>query len=147
MADGEREDLLSILRDLRPYYFGVLVAQVAIWGAVVFSTEQGNCAELGANGCAVKMGLLMGGLSPFMLLMSIILVDIGRYMMVLLRNSRERLITRARRQGLDEGEAIGANKAHAKWSRWNARRIEHERRGEPFDEPPPSLDDCYENGD
>ena len=62
--------------------------------------------------------------------------------MVLLRNSRERLITRAKIEGVAEGETIGANKMHAKWSEWNARRIEHERRGEPFDEPPPSPDDC-----
>ena len=76
--------------------------------------------------------------------------------MVLLRNSREKLITRARvkakaegkAEGMAEGEVRGANKTHAKWSSWNARRIEHERRGEPFDEPPPApydSDETYDN--
>ncbi|MDE2686492.1 MAG: hypothetical protein OXI16_03200 [Chloroflexota bacterium] len=66
--------------------------------------------------------------------------------MVLLRNSRERLITRAKieanAEGKAEGKAEGANEMHAKWSAWNVRRIEHERRGEPFDVPPPSPEDC-----
>lgn len=65
--------------------------------------------------------------------------------MVLLRSSREKLITQARVKAKAEGEAIGraegANKMYVKWSAWNARRIEHERRGEPFDEPPPAPDD------
>lgn len=61
--------------------------------------------------------------------------------MVLLRNSRERLITRAKIEGVAQGKAEGkaeggvegANEMNAKWSEWNARRIEHERKGEPFD--------------
>ena len=61
--------------------------------------------------------------------------------MVLLRSSREKLIARARAkaeaEGKAEGRAEGANRMYAKWSAWNARRIEHERNGEPFDEPPP----------
>ena len=143
---GEREDILSILRDLRPYYFSLLVAQLAVWGVVVFLSERSGCIDEGIASCAVTIGLKISGLVPLSLITSVILVDAGRYLMVLLRNSRERLITRAKvegvAQGKAEGETIGANKMHAKWSEWNARRIEHERRGEPFDEPPPSRDDC-----
>ena len=32
MPEDEREDMISILRDLRPYYFWILMAQVAVWG-------------------------------------------------------------------------------------------------------------------
>ncbi len=176
MADEEipqddREDMLSILRNLRPYYFWILIAQVAIWGVVVFLSEEGNCADAGYSGCAVTMGLKMSGLVPLMLLVSVLLVDIWRYLMVLLRHPREREIARARNiakaegkaegiaegivegiaKGKSEGEAIGrsvgANNVHAKWSEWNARRIEHDRKGEPFDEPPPSLADCIDTDD
>ena len=180
MADEEipqddREDMLSILRNLRPYYFWILIAQVATWGVVVFLSEEGNCADAGYSGCAVTMGLKMSGLVPLMLLVSVLLVDIWRYVMVLLRHPREREIARARNRakaegiaegkaegkaegivegiakGKSEGEAIGrsvgANKVQAKWSEWNARRIEHERRGDPFDEPPPSLADCIDTDD
>ena len=33
---------------------------------------------------------------------------------------------------------------YAKWSAWNARRLAHERKGEPFDEPPPAPGDNNE---
>lgn len=71
--------------------------------------------------------------------------------MVLLRSSREKLIARARAkaeaEGKAEGRAEGANRMYAKWSAWNARRIEHERNGEPFDEPPPAPYDIGETYD
>ncbi len=69
--------------------------------------------------------------------------------MVLLRNSREKLISRARAEaraegksegeaiGKAEGKAIGVGQMHAQWSAWNRRRIEAGRNGEPFNEPPP----------
>ena len=151
--EDEREDMLSVLRELRPYYFWILIVQIVVWGVVVFLSERANCAEVGLSGCAVTMGLKMSGLVPLMLLTSVILIDLGRYLMVLLRSSREKLIAGARArakaegraEGRAAGEAIGrvegANHMYAKWSAWNARRIEHERRGEPFDEPPPSPDD------
>ena len=171
---GEREDLLSVLRDLRPYYFSLLVAQLAVWVVVVFLSERSGCIDEDIAGCAVTIGLKMSGLVPLSLITSVIFVDAGRYLMVLLRNSRERLITRAkmeanaegraegkvegraegraegkvegraegRAEGKVEGKAEGANEMHDKWSAWNVRRIEHERRGEPFDVPPPSPEDC-----
>ena len=156
--EDEREDMLSILRELRPYYFWILIIQIVVWGIVVFLSERSTCAEIGVNGCAVTMGLKMSGLVPLWLITSVISVDMGRFLMVLLRSSREKLITKAKAraraegkaegraegrvegkaEGKTEGEAVGANKMYAKWSEWNARRIEHERRGEPFDEPPPT---------
>ncbi len=39
-----------------------------------------------------------------------------------------------------EGRAQGIAESHRAWTAWNARRMEAEARGEPFDEPPPSLD-------
>ena len=57
MPEDDREDILSILRDLRPYYFSLLIAQIAVWGVVVFLSERSNCAEVGTSGCAVTMGL------------------------------------------------------------------------------------------
>ena len=124
--------MLSILRELRPFYFWILIAQVAIWGVVVFLSEKGNCAEFGFSGCAVTMGLKMSGLVPLMLFASVILVDIGRYFMVLLPNLRGKI----RAEGKIEGEV----QMHHRWIAWNSRRIEAERRGEPFDEPPPTPD-------
>ena len=160
MPEDEREELLSILRELRPFYFWILIVQIAVWGVVVFLSERANCAEAGPSSCAVAIGLKMSGLVPLWLITSVILVDAGRFIMVLLRSSREKIIARAKARAEAEGRAAGkaagaamgraegANRMYAKWSAWNARRIEHERNGEPFDEPPPApydIGDTYDN--
>ena len=48
-----------------------------------------------------------------------------------------------RADGLTEGRAEGLTKGRAEtfaeWQSWNDRRMSAERKGEPFDEPPPSL--------
>ena len=53
-------------------------------------------------------------------------------------------------EGMTEGKAKGkaegrANEA-ARWRAWNARRIEAERQGRPFDEPPPGENSAPPNG-
>ena len=47
-------------------------------------------------------------------------------------------------EGRAEGQAIGQAERQRLWLEWNQSRIDHESRGEPFDEPPPSLNG--ENG-
>ena len=48
-----------------------------------------------------------------------------------------------RAEGVEEGVAKGRAQVLPKvaaWRQWNARRLEFEARGEPFDEPPPDDD-------
>ena len=133
MPEDEREDMLSILRDFRPYYFWILMAQVAVWGVVVFLSERGNCVEVGIGGCAVTMGLKMSGLVPLWLITSVILVDVGRYIMVFLRHPREKEIARARAQAYAEGKAKGLaeGRSQTKSSKAQDEAISREqRRGE-----------------
>ena len=40
-------------------------------------------------------------------------------------------------EGKAEGKADGFTEAYRQWEAWNARRMEAEAKGEPFDEPPP----------
>ena len=42
-------------------------------------------------------------------------------------------------QGKAEGIEQGKTEAYQQWQAWNARRVEAEAKGEPFDEPPPTL--------
>ena len=42
-------------------------------------------------------------------------------------------------EGISEGRAEGRFELQSEWTDWNRRREEAERRGERFDEPPPSL--------
>ena len=57
--------------------------------------------------------------------------------------SKEKYLAEGRTEGLTEGLAIGRAKGSSEtqraWTRWNQRRIEAERRGEKFDEPPPGA--------
>ncbi len=173
----EREDILSILRELRPFYFWILIVQIVVWGTVIVLAEKDRCVSTGLSNCIVSIGIKMSALVALWFLTSVILVDIGRFLMVLLPNFRAKIIAKAKAEGkaaglaegkaegkaaglaegkaegkaaglaegkaagIAQGESIGASKMHAKWSAWNTRRIEHERRGEPFDEPLPGPDD------
>ena len=64
-------------------------------------------------------------------------------MVLTFMDERRKRIEKARAEGREEGRAEGhaegMGEAYAKWSDWNRRREEAERRGERFDEPPPSL--------
>ena len=136
-SGDEREDILSILRELRPFYFWILIAQIALWGTLIVLAERDNCTNAGFSTCIVAIGLKTSGFIPLWFLTSVVLVDIGRFLMVLLPNLRGKI--RA------EGKAEGADQMYAKWSAWNARRIEAARKGEPFDEPPPEPDGKPQN--
>ena len=48
------------------------------------------------------------------------------------------LIERHKAAGREEGVAVGEASERRRWTEWNSRRIEAERAGVPFDEPPPA---------
>ena len=109
--EDEREDILGILRRYRPWYFLLLVLQIAGWGAIVVCAGNAECPF---NGQAVRlkaMGLELSGLVPLWLLISIILVDLGGYLVVLLPNYRKRLEDKAKAKGRAEGIAEAEPKA------------------------------------
>ena len=56
-----------------------------------------------------------------------------------IERQRERLREEGREQGLEEGREEGREALASEIEAWNRRRLEAERRGEPFDEPPPST--------
>ena len=49
----------------------------------------------------------------------------------------EYVVHRGLEQGLEQGLKQGIAETHRQWQEWNARRIEAEAKGEPFNEPPP----------
>ena len=67
-------------------------------------------------------------------------------MVLTFMDERRKRIEKARAEGREEGREEGRaegrealEEAYAKWTEWNQRREEADRRGERFDEPPPSL--------
>ena len=112
--EDEREDILGILRRYRPWYFLLLVLQIVGWGAVVVCAGNTECP---LNGPAVRLktiGTDMSGLVPLWLLISILLVDLGGYLMVLLPNNRKKLEDRAIAKGMAQGMAAGIAEGIAK---------------------------------
>ena len=53
---------------------------------------------------------------------------------------REEGLMEGRAEGREEGRAEARVESYAEWRAWNERRERAAARGEPFDEPPPSLD-------
>ena len=49
-------------------------------------------------------------------------------------------------KGLEKGREEGREAERAAWDAWYRRRIDAESKGEPFDEPPPSLRENSSNG-
>lgn len=133
--DDEREDLLSILRRYRPFYFAVFIVQVIIWCILVYwweSTSGEHTTD--PLGRIIATGLKMAPLTGLSAITAIVLVDIGRYLVVLLPtpSTRRKIIEKAKAE------------ERRNWVAWNNRRKEAEARGLPFDEPPPGDDESPE---
>lgn len=68
----------------------------------------------------------------------------GTYLEEMLKRRRARQMAEARERGFKRGYEQGLAEIRAELSveirEWNARRLEAEAKGEPFDEPPPGLD-------
>ena len=146
----EREDLLSILREHRPYYFWVLVAQMLVSGAAITWWEVVYGGHASGIGVAIAVGLKMSALIPLWGLITVIVVDIRRRIVVLLPDGRAKI----RAEGIVIGEARGEARVRAEaareferlraaWAAWYVRWEDAKEKGEPFDEPPP---DGYLNG-
>ena len=85
---------------------------------------------------------------------SIVVTELGRYAAMLsdiLREKTDKWIAKRRKEAVEKATAQGLAQGHAQgraegraetqtlWQEWNRRRLEHDARGEPFDEPPPSF--------
>ncbi len=133
--DDEREDLLSILRRYRPFYFAVFIVQVIVWCILVYwweSTSGEHTTD--PLGRIIATGLKMAPLTGLSAITTIVLVDIWRYLVVLLPtpSTRRKIIEKAKAE------------ERRNWVAWNNRRKEAEARGLPFDEPPPGDDEGAE---
>ena len=141
----EREDLLSILREHRPYYFWVLVAQMLASGAAIAWWEVVYGGHASAIGVAIAVGLKMSALIPLWGLITVIVVDIRRRIVVLLPDGRAKIMAKGEARGREKGRAEGKaenERELADWANWYARWKACQDKGEPFDEPPP---DGYRN--
>ena len=128
--DNERENLLTILRRNRPAYSVVYFGQMLAWLALVAWDEATGGQHAGPVSYTIAVGTALAPLAFISLVTAIGTVDTGRHLMTLFWPDLEAKHRREERAKLRD-----ANRA------WYARQQEAMRKGEPFDEPPPLVDD------
>ena len=124
--------LSSLARVYGAWHLGITALQSAAWTAFVYWNESGK-QDAWADVVQTTVEKMLLGVPGFSILSIIILAGIqkvGRMVLTFLDERRKRIET-AREEGRAEERAA--------WTAWNHRRIEAEKRGEPFDEPPPSV--------
>ena len=128
--------LSSVARIYGPWHLGITAIQGIVWAAFVYWNESGKQAYW-ADAAQVVGEKTWAALPAFFITSAIILVIIqkGGRMVLTFVDERRKRIEKARA----EARAEALEEAYAKWTDWNRRREEAERRGERFNEPPPSL--------
>ncbi len=146
--------LSSLARVYGPWHLGITAIQSAAWTAFVYWNESGK-QDAWADVVQTTVEKMLLGVPGSSILSIITLVGIekvGRMAFTFLDERRKRIET-AREEGREEmraemraeiekmREEIEKARAEerAAWTAWNSRRIQAEKRGERFDEPPPSI--------
>ena len=132
--DNERENLLTILRRNRPAYSVVYFGQMLAWLALVAWNEATSGQHTGPVSYTIAVGTALAPLAFISLVTAIGSVDAGRYLMTLFFPDLE---AKYKREARAEAQAEQRVAIRA----WYARMQEARRKGEPFDELPPLMDD------
>lgn len=136
--DPERRvSIWSVPEQWRRLYFAIFSIQtvvllgLAVWYETAVVTKDSWAETLFAIGSDAGPGIAVIAAE------SVILTEV--YFVVIF----DGLIERRRRRQMEreaEREAEGEARAHERWQAWNQRRLDAEAAGQPFDEPPPSLE-------
>ena len=144
--DGESREsrtaenwLSDLARVYGGWHLGITAIQIVVWAVFVYWNESGKHDAL-ADVIQTTVGEVAVAVPAASILSIIILAGIqkGGGMVLTFVDKRRKRIETAREEGREEMRAE-MRENHAAWTAWNSRRIEAERRGERFDEPPPSL--------
>ena len=145
--DGENREtrtpenwLASLARIYGPWHLGLTSIQTAAWTAFVYWNESGKqdaWADV-VQTAVEKMLIGVPGASILSIIFLATIEKVGKVAFKFIDERRKRIAT-AWSEGHSEGRAEGLGEAYVSWTEWNRRREEAEKRGERFDEPPPSL--------
>lgn len=140
-SGAERESIWSVARPLVRLYLLLFSIQS---GWLFWNIFRNATAEHPGDGWEFVALETLGGVSSHGLgvAMSSLIVVEGVSTLMVMYNLGMNLIVRPiirwhERRGEARGIAIGEARNDAEWRAWYQRLLEHEARGEPFDEPPP----------
>ena len=77
---------------------------------------------------------------------TVVTTEVAQNVMVTGEYLRQKLVEPLKEKQRAEGRAEGRAQEREAWEAWNRRRMDAESKGEPFDEPPPSLGQNSSNG-
>ena len=145
MSDESRSlySPLSISRELLPWSVWVICLLTVIWTVLTAWGEVSSRRHADILDTSLAVGSNAADSVPLIIIYSILGVMVGNFIlgggiMIMARATKDYLydkIERQREKLREEGREALAAEVEA----WNQRRLEAERRGEPFDEPPPSV--------
>lgn len=139
--DNERENLLTILRRNRPAYSVVYFGQMLAWLALVAWNEATSGHHAGPVSYTIAVGTALAPLAFISLVTAIGAVDTGRHLMTLFWPDLEAKYRKDER-AKQEAKRLAERRAdRAAYNAWYVRQQDALRRGEPFNEPPPWMDD------
>ena len=137
-----RESIWSVTRETKGLYFIVFMALVLIAvGLVTYEQVHLNKAD-GILDTALAVWAGVGRLIIASVAGSLIVTEVWRNGLVLAERLEEWFEKRKQRQiakAVAEAEEKTRAAIGAMWQAWNERRLEAERLGRSFDEPPPSI--------
>ena len=149
MSDESRSlySPLSISRELLPWAVWVICLLTVTWTGLTAWGEVSSRRHADVLDTSLAVGSNAADSVPLIIVYSILGVMVGNFIsgggiMIMARATRDYLygkIERQRERLREEGREEGREALASEIEAWNRRRLEAERRGEPFDEPPPSA--------
>ena len=138
---------LSISRELLPWSVWAICLLTIVWTALTAWAEVSSGKHADILDTSLAVGANTADSVPLIVIYSIIGVMVGNFIvgggiMIMARATKEYLydkIERQRERLRNEGREEGRETLASEIEDWNRRRLEAERRGEPFDEPPPGV--------
>ena len=145
MSDESRSlySPLSISRELLPWSVWAICLLTVIWTALTAWAEVSSRRHADILDTSLAIGSNTADSVPLIIIYSILGVMVGNFIagggiMIMARATRDYLYDKIERQR-ERLREEGRDALAAEIEGWNQRRLEAERRGEPFDEPPPGA--------
>ncbi len=140
--ENERFSPLTVATRLGALCIGVMLFYTVSWTAFIARHEirTGDHPDLEHTAIAVaeRVGQVDGLIVLYSIATTIALDIVGGMIMVTARYLENKFVKPLIERHKTEGRAEGEASERRRWTEWNARRIEAERAGVPFDEPPPA---------
>ena len=134
--EDERESPLSVGRKWLPWCLGLIFLLTIGWTALIARVEVSSGKHEGILETAAAVGSNTAPATLLIIVYAIMAVTVfdllGGMVMVTARYLTNKFV----KPVIEKHRAEGRDEERRKWTKWNARRIEAEKSGQPFDEPP-----------